>query len=216
MRLHGHRHREDGAARIFGNPRRKLPTRSRPRRFSRKLVVMATVVSRMALEEFLDQPGDTFHDFHELHNGEVVEVPAPTLEHYQTQKRVVQLLSARCADRYTADREFYFTLPSEARRADAVMVFKQRIEDQGKRTFFGSPDLVIEILSPSNSHLDVDHLRNACFNDQCVEFWVINLEIRMVTVYGRNRAVRLCISGDELSLSAFGITSAIEVASIFE
>jgi Uma2 family endonuclease len=178
---------------------------------------MATVVGRMSLEEFLAQPGETYHDFRELHNGEIVEVPAPTVEHLDTQVRLEQLLNERCSTAgYTARREFYMTLPTEARRVDVAMISNERLHAQRTKVFFGSPELVIEVLSPSDLHMDIDHLREACFKDECREFWVINREFQTVTTYRRGRVVNIHAPGECVPLDTFGLSSSIPVSEIFE
>ena len=160
---------------------------------------------KMPLEEFLAQPGDAFHDFHELHNGEVVEVSSPTVEHMDAQVRIEKLLSDQCSTAgYTARREFYMTLHNEARRVDVALILSERLRSHRKKVFFGSPELVVEILSPSNLQMDLDRLREACFNEACREFWVVNLELRIVTVHRRGRVVSLYVPGDDLPLDTFG------------
>jgi Uma2 family endonuclease len=177
---------------------------------------MVTVVAKMSLEEFLAQPGDSFHDFHELHNGEVVEVPSPTVEHMDAQARIEALLEKRCSVAgFIARREFYMTLAAEGRRVDVALVRSERLRAERKKVFFGSPELVIEILSPSNLAMDLDHLREVCFQDHCLEFWVINLELQVVTVHRRGRVVNMYVPGAHLPLDAFGGLSPIPVTEIF-
>ena len=69
-------------------------------------------------------------------------------------------------------------MATEARRADVALVSKDRLEREENKVFFGSPELVIEILSSSNLAMDLDHLREVCFQDECLEFWVISLEFQ--------------------------------------
>lgn len=203
------------------HPRGKAPAGSRAppqpeRRWDARIeIVMATVVAKTPIERFLAQPGDAFHDFHELHNGEIVEMPPPTVEHFETQARLVAALDARSGGEYIAAREFYYTLPTEARRADVVMVSKDRLEAQRRKVFFGSPELVVEILSPANSHMDVDHLREACFEHHCVEFWVVNMELQTVTVHAPARGVHVYVPGDRVPLDAFRVSSALSVSDLF-
>lgn len=177
---------------------------------------MATLVAKMSVEEFLAQPGDTYHDFHELHNGEVVEVPLPAVEHTDAQDRIHALLQERCSGAgFLARIEFPMTLAAEGRRVDVALVRSERLRAQRKKVFFGSPELVIEILSPSNLAMDLDHLREVCFQDECLEFWVINLEFQTVTVYRRGRKVNVYVPGDHVPLDTFGVSSLVPVADIF-
>lgn len=136
--------------------------------------------------EFLEQPGDTFQDFHELLSGEVVEMPSPTLDHVLLQARLETLLRTLSPAGDQAFREFYFTLPTEAQRVDVATVSTGRLNEQGSKVFFGSPELVVEVLSPSNLHMDVDHLREECFKAGCLEFWVIDRELQTITVHRRS------------------------------
>jgi Uma2 family endonuclease len=178
---------------------------------------MPTAIQKISLEEFLAQPGETFNDFHELHDGEIVEVPPPTNEHVDVQKRLEVLLQERCGrSGYGAYREFYMTLSTDGRRVDVALVKETRRAAQHGTVFFGSPELIIEVLSPSNTVLDIDRLRSACFKDECIEFWVVNMELRIVTVYTRNVEVRLYVEGNEIPLTSFADAPPIPVKQIFE
>jgi hypothetical protein len=42
---------------------------------------MSTITSLVGLEQFQPNPDLHYYDFNELHDGEIVEVPAPTLVH---------------------------------------------------------------------------------------------------------------------------------------
>ena len=179
---------------------------------------MPTAVQKMSLEEFLAQPGETFHDFHELHDGEVVEVPPPTLQHMQVQELLRAILHERCSSAgYWARAEFYLTLPTESRRVDVALIKAERLAKQPRnRVFAGAPELVVEVLSPSNMALDLDRLRNACFKDECIEFWIVNMELRTVTVYSQDFKVELYLEGNEIPLTSFADVAPVPVEGIFE
>lgn len=177
---------------------------------------MTTAAGKMSLEEFLAQPGAAYHDFYELHNGQVIEVPPPTNEHVDVQKRLETLLEQRCAAHgYGAFREFYMTLPTESRRVDVALVKLSRRAEQRHTVFFGSPELVVEVLSPSNTALDMDHLREVCFKHECLEFWVVNIELRTVTVYARDGRISLYRSGQEIPVTSFAAAPPVPVDNIF-
>jgi hypothetical protein len=42
----------------------------------------------VSVEEFLAQAGETYHDFHELWNAQIVEVPAPSEQHMLLQEQI--------------------------------------------------------------------------------------------------------------------------------
>ncbi len=101
-----------------------------------------SVATRVSVEEFLatPDPQGNFFDSYELHDGEIVGVPGPTVAHIEIQRRLERLLESSLPDRYTALREFYYTLPGESRRADVAVVLKTRMEEQRNKVFAGAPE----------------------------------------------------------------------------
>lgn len=159
------------------------------------------VAARMTLEEFLAQPGATYHDFHELWDGEVVEVSPPSEQYVWFQDQLVDSLAARLPkSEFLVRSEFYLTLPGEARWIDVGAVRRSRM-GHSKQPFFGSPELVVEVLSESNTALDLDRLRAKCFENGCIQFWVVNLELRTITVYEQERRVRIYSENETLSVA---------------
>lgn len=142
--------------------------------------------TKVSLEEFVANPDPHYYDFHELHDGEIVEVAPPTHDHVRLQKWLEKALDSLLAadGRYEAYREFYYTLPSEARRADVAVVLGSRWS--GNASFSGAPDLVVEILSPSNSMTDIVHLRSVCMEGGARQFWAVDMPSQKVFVFDRN------------------------------
>lgn len=48
--------------------------------------------------------------------------------------------------------------------------------------FFGAPDLVNEVLSPSNTAAEMDDKQKLCFSNGCREFWLVNEDKKTVCV----------------------------------
>jgi Uma2 family endonuclease len=151
-----------------------------------------SVTTRVSLQEFLSNPDIHYYDFHELHNGEIVEVPPPTIEHLNLQLRFENLLALLLSGRgLTVWREFYYTVASNSRRADVAVVLESRRQAHRDQVFRGGPDLVVEILSPSNTAQDLDLLRTECFQEGTRQFWVINPNLKTATVYQPSNIVAL-------------------------
>jgi Uma2 family endonuclease len=181
---------------------------------------MGGIATKVSLEEFLANPEPGFHDFHELHNGEVVVVPPPTKRHMILQRRLARILTGLLEPAgFEVQLEFYFTLATNSRRADVAAMLQSRF---GEAPLYlplrGSPDLVIEILSPSNTALGLDAYRYECFNEGARQFWVINDEIKSVTVYDRTNRVALYDSTREsdIPLDEFRPGSVLSTRTIFE
>jgi Uma2 family endonuclease len=48
--------------------------------------------------------------------------------------------------------------------------------------FIGAPDLVVEVLSPSNTAAEMDDKQKLCFANGCREFWMVNEDKKTVRV----------------------------------
>ena len=68
----------------------------------------------------------------------------------------------------------------------------------------GAPDLVIEVLSPSNSAAEMYERELLCLENGSIEFWIVNLEKSTIRVASRDAASRVYRKGETISLAAFG------------
>ena len=148
---------------------------------------MSTAAAPVALEDFLANPDIHYYDFHELHNGEIVEVSPPSIEHVRIQSRLEELFRSIVPAEYTVWREFYYTLPTESRRADVAVVLESRHTEQPPRkAFFGAPDIIVEVFSESNTAADLAHLRRVCLAEHTEQFWIVDPFEKVVEIYHRN------------------------------
>ena len=78
--------------------------------------------------------------------------------------------------------EFPFRAPGhEAWRADVGFVREDRrvgISDY----LMGAPDLVIEVLSPSNTVDEINDKMDVCMSNGCLSFWVVDPKRQIVSV----------------------------------
>jgi Uma2 family endonuclease len=142
----------------------------------------------------------------ELHQGELVRVTRPKLNHVFAQKCLVRLLDAASAGGAAFTKVGFRPLPEyELRVADvawASLATWER-EDPGGH-FRGVPELVIEVLSPSNTAAEMLDKKTLCLANGAREFWQVDLEHRVVevstsegraTVYGAGAAIPLFFAG---------------------
>ncbi len=145
---------------------------------------MATTTTRpMTFEEFvkLREP-ERFR--YELHHGELVKLPFPKMPHLRVQERLQDLLK-KAAPRDVVMLELGFVaLPEyEYRRADVAYVPRERWDAIRSDDFFhGAPDVVIEVLSPSNTAAEMRDKRKLCLANGSSEFWVVDPEQREIEV----------------------------------
>ncbi len=167
----------------------------------------ANPVHLMSVEEFRQLP-KTAGDFdYELHNGELVPVPRPKLNHGLLQKRLVMLLEEFAPEQSLVDKELAFRLVPEhdLRAADVGYLSRERYRAARELDeVFGAPDLMIEVLSPSNSAREMYECEQLCLTHGCQEFWVVDLEKKTVRVARNDAPAATYKSGDEVPLQVFG------------
>ena len=144
---------------------------------------MATTPTKlMTVEEFQkipDPPGGRY----ELHHGELFEVGNPAHPHVRAQWQLRRLLEKAAGDSGVVHTEMpYCPLPEyESWRADVVYISKTRWESID-RWLIGAPELVAEVLSPSNTAAEILDKEQTCLENGAREFWVLDTNRRQVKV----------------------------------
>jgi len=158
----------------------------------------------LTVEEFVkipDPPGGRY----ELHHGELALVPPPIFKHSLTQKQLVRVLE-RISKGWFVDKEFAFRpLPEyEVWIADVAMVSEQRAQTIPLNGWLsGSPELVAEVLSPSNTVQEMKDPEQTCFRGGSREFWVVDLNLRFIRVTTPDGHTSTYNIGDEIPLDRF-------------
>lgn len=132
---------------------------------------MATT-SLVSVAQLRELPDPTDGTYHELHGGQVVRLTIPKKRHQRLQRHLRRLLEPLAAPYGIVELEIGFrSLPEyEARRADVAFVSQARW-DADEDDLMGAPEMVIEVLSPSNTVTEIDEKRSLCLAHGCREFW---------------------------------------------
>jgi Uma2 family endonuclease len=177
----------------------------------------ATTTHLVTVDEFLQLPEEDVAFYYELHHGEVVQLPRPKLKHYVIQGRLRDLLRAAAPPGGLLDIEMAFrALPEyEFRIADVAWVSRERWEQADLNDHIrGAPDLVIEVLSPSNTAAQIYDKEKLCLENGAKEFWVIDPDRRQVKISTPDGHTKTWRSGQEIPLPLFG-DARLAVDSIF-
>ncbi|HSI33329.1 MAG: Uma2 family endonuclease [Phycisphaerae bacterium] len=147
---------------------------------------MPVLTGRMTAKQFLDLPEDPDKTRYELVHGEVVVSPSPNLDHAIAGRNLlVQLalhVKARSLGEIIPDTDTYFG-PDDVRRPDIMFFSNARSHFIGEQYLEGPPDLCIEILSPSNRHVDRGD-KFELYRDSGVSFyWIFDPMLRTVEAY---------------------------------
>lgn len=137
----------------------------------------------MTFAEFEQLPEDGHR--YELHHGVAMQRLAPAWGRYMRQTNLGDLLSGAAGDAGLAGIEFGFRpVPDyEYRIADVAFATRERVERVDPKGYFmGSPDLVIEILCPSNTVAEMREKKKLCLENGSTQFWEVCLDYREVEV----------------------------------
>jgi len=153
----------------------------------------------------------------ELHDGEVVEMPFPLYVHRLIQVRMVALLGPLFPQAQVVVECPFQIGDSDQRSADVAVVSKDRSEAASQKGILeGAPEMVVEVLSPSNSVLELKRYRRLCLSSGTALFLVIDPEDHTVDVFTQGAKGESYTVGDSVPLVLLDVNSAMPVAQIFQ
>jgi Uma2 family endonuclease len=136
----------------------------------------------MTFEEFAQLPEPQGFRY-ELHHGEVVEVPPPKIKHVRVQYQLRVWIEKACGpDAVVLTEMPYRPLPEHEYWVADVAYMPRERWDRIKEYLFGVPELVVEVLSPSNTASEMRDKRKLCLANGAAEFWVVDPEQREVEI----------------------------------
>ncbi|BAF58555.1 Uncharacterized protein conserved in cyanobacteria [Pelotomaculum thermopropionicum SI] len=124
---------------------------------------------------------------YELIGGKLVMTPSPGKKHQIILKRLLKLL-----DNYVEDKDAGEVLcvprdvclaPTEVYQPDILFVAKDRLEISAEDKVNGAPDMIAEILSPSNAYYDLRKKFKAYEKYGVREYWIVDPEEASIEVY---------------------------------
>jgi Uma2 family endonuclease len=119
---------------------------------------MAATTHLLTVEDFRKLPEDRGPVYYELHHGELVPVTRPKLKHSLIQRILRRLFEQVAEPGSLVDVEVAFRpLPEhELWAADVAYLSAERFRQADPEdNIRGAPDLVVEVLSPSNTVAEI-------------------------------------------------------------
>ena len=179
---------------------------------------MAVTSHTMSLEEFHALPEDG--NRYELIDGELLVAAAPSLKHFWALKRL--------KDRFEESVErtgwgIVFFAPVEVQlggptavQPDLFVLRRDRLHLLQADALVGSPDVVVEVLSPATRNADLQSKRRRYERAGVLEYWIADPEHDTLAVYalrgGRYEAVPV-IDGRVASTVVPGLV--VEITPLF-
>ena len=142
----------------------------------------------------------------ELHWGQVVALTRPKMKHTKLQYRLVELLRPLAQSKGVVASEVPFrALPEyDLRGADVAFVSRQRWDaTDDEDNLRGSPELVIEVLSPSNTKRELREKAALYLSKGCEEFWIVDPKRHTISVTKRAGESAVYERGDRLESVVF-------------
>lgn len=170
----------------------------------------------MTVEQFQALP-ERQDVLEELHWGHLVTLSRPKLWHVRLQKRLAELLGFLAADRGYVFVELPFrSVPEyDLRAADVAFISKERCDSVGDGDLMGAPEIVIEIVSPSNTKSQIREYAALCLANGSEEFWLVERNTQTVTVTSKEGESRIYRRDDAIPIRALGGRT-LSVDDIFE
>jgi Uma2 family endonuclease len=143
----------------------------------------------------------------ELHWGQVITLTRPKARHVKLQSRLVRLLRPQAEHLGYVESELPFrALPDyDLRAADVAFISRERWDEvDDEDDLRGAPELVIEVLSRSNTLAKMQELAALCLSAGTQEFWVLDAKRQTVTVTSRDGASVIYRGEDRIPLPLFG------------
>jgi Uma2 family endonuclease len=169
----------------------------------------------MTVEQYRQLP-DREDMIQEFHLGVVVTLSRPKMKHAKLQLRLVELLRPKAEHLGIIAAEVTFrALPEyDLRGADIAYVSRQRWDGtDDDDNLHGSPELAIEVLSPSNTKAEIREKAVLCLSSGAQEFWVVDPKRETVSVTCQGGVPTVYRKGDRIPLSMFD--SHLDVSEIF-
>lgn len=173
-------------------------------------------------DEMLTLPDDDLR--HELVRGEHYVNPPPGARHSKIGIRLIALLlrhleQGASGEVFGPDAGFILSrAPDTVRAPDVSFVRAERIPTSGVPEGYldGAPDLAVEILSPTDSIIEMEEKVAEYLATGARAVWVINPKRRTVTVHAPGAPIRVLGEGDRLDGGDAVPGFACEVRELFD
>jgi Uma2 family endonuclease len=167
-----------------------------------------TKLTTFAEFERMPDPPDGFR--YELRHGEPIKVAPPKIQHSRVQWRIRRLLESAAGAAGIVTNEIGFRIRDHEYRIVDVAFVSQVRWDSAKDYLEGAPEIVVEVLSPSNSAAEMIERETLCLGNGCLEFWLVDADQQLVRVSTPDGRAFTYHSGQEIPLPLLGARLSVD------
>ncbi|NJM41601.1 MAG: Uma2 family endonuclease [Anaerolineae bacterium] len=134
-------------------------------------------------QDYLNLPDNTRV---ELSDGRLIVLPMPTISHQKIVQFLLHMLERFLVGKYESALVLVASVPvrlgnGRVREPDVLVVLEGEI-NQKQDEFVEHPDLVVEVLSPSNRSNDLVDKRTEYAEAAISEYWIVDPQAKRITV----------------------------------
>ena len=146
-------------------------------------MVTAKTHRKFTYEDYRNTPDDIRY---ELHDGELIVVPAPNMAHQGISTTLLRLIDTlvylrKLGKVFHAPTDVVFS-DTEVVQPDLIFVSNERSHILTENNIRGAPELIIEILSPSTAGRDRTFKRTLYERHGVKEYWMVDPSARNITI----------------------------------
>jgi Uma2 family endonuclease len=165
----------------------------------------------MTFARFEQMPDDGHR--YELRDGEPIPIPRRPHERFKIQQQLRERLVSAVGSAGKVGTEWGFRVNEDNYFVADVAYLSKSRWDAIDRYLTGAPELVVEVLSPSNSAAEMADKEFLCLENGCREFWLIDPKRQTVRVSTPDGLARTYKTGQRVPLMFGG---ELAVSDIFE
>ena len=158
---------------------------------------MLIASQKMTAIEFLESPEDPDNARYELAHGEVIVSASPNLSHGRVVTVLMSLLYHHIEQHNLgmifSNLDSYFS-PEDVRRPDLFYFKASRVHLLENKPLLESPDLCVEVLSPSNRQTDTGDKFKLYESARVLDYWIVDPINKSMEAYNLQRG-RYVLSG---------------------
>ncbi len=153
----------------------------------------------------------------QLIDGQLIKSPAPSPLHQRTVRKLYDLLKEDSMGEFFFSPVDLYLDSKTVLQPDLVFVSNQQSEIISGRGIEGIPDMVIEVISPSNSFIDRNTKKRLYLEKQVKEYWIVDPANRTLEIYSSNlENPQLYLAGSGLVKSNILQNAKFDLSKLFD